>query len=106
MTGQPFKPRGNAMTVNIDVSASSQNVLVATTAGAGVVRIYNAGSAPVWIEFVSTSSGAAAVATGMPIAPGSVEVLTATTRATDPLYVAAIAAAATGKIYFTPGEGI
>lgn len=96
---KPFSPA--ASTVNIDVSASSQRVLI----GRGVqnVRIMNDGSATAWLRF-GDATVEAAVATGFPVGPGVTEVLNP--AETGDLYVAAIAAGSTGKIHFTPGVGI
>ena len=100
---KPFTARP-ASTVNIDVSAASQSIKVDNLASA-TVRVVNNGSATVWIAF-GNSAVTAALATGAPVPPGTVEVLGAGSGDNTALYVAAIAAAATGKIYFTPGSGI
>lgn len=92
-----------AETVNIDVSSSSQRVQIADNLT--TVRIMNDGTATVWIAF-GGSTVAATVAAGIPVGSGVTEVLTAPNYGGGPLYVAAIAAGATGKIYFTRGGGI
>ena len=100
----PFSPRP-AGTVNISVSSSSQNVLISETPGTRQVRVMNNGTATAWVNFGKSSSVAASTSTGFPVGPGVTEVLTV--KISDgPLYAAAIAAAATGSIYFTPGMGI
>lgn len=99
----PFTPRPGG-TVNIDVSASSQSVLVAADAGVRQVRVMNNGSATVWVDFGPSGVTASATAS-FPVGPGVTEVLTSKIG-DGPLYAAAIAAAATGKIYFTPGMGV
>lgn len=91
-------------TVNIDVGASSGNVQVTTGRGKTQVRIMNNGSATAWIALGSDSSVAAALASGMPVGPGVTEVITA--GDVPSLWIAAIAAGSTGKIYFTPGSGV
>lgn len=100
-----FSPRDGA-TVNIDVGASSAAVKVCDDRGLGGVRVMNNGSATVWIAF-GKSTVTASLETGVPVGPGAIEVLRSPEK-TDgqPLYAAAIAAGATGKIYFTPGDGI
>jgi hypothetical protein len=99
---QPFRGKAG-LTVNIDVSSSSQSTLV-DRGGCDSVRVMNNGTATVWIAF-GDSTVTTATTTGTPIGPGVTEILGA--RTTDgPLSVAAIAAGATGKIYFTPGAGI
>lgn len=99
---QPFRPNAGA-TVNIDVSSSSQSV--ALTNAPDSIRIMNNGTATVWVNF-GPSGVTAAVATGMPVGPGVTEVIRWRTSDGSALYAAAIAAGATGKIYFTPGSGI
>lgn len=98
-----FTPRA-ASTVNISVSGSSQRVQICADNGDVDVRIMNNGTATVWINF-GTSAVTAAVASGLPVAPGATEVLRAPAQ-TGALNVAAIAAGSTGSIYFTPGSGI
>jgi hypothetical protein len=62
----------------------------------------NNGTATAWITFGDNTVTAVATS-GLPVGPGVTEVLTVPIIA--PLYVAAIAAGSTGKIYFTPGMG-
>ena len=100
---QAFRPTPNS-TVNIDVSASSQRVLI-TADSCNAIRVMNNGSATVWIDF-GTIAVAAAVATGTPVGPGTTEVLRFQNKDGSRIYAAAIAAGATGKIYFTPGNGV
>lgn len=101
---RPFTPRP-AATVNIDVSSSSQRVLIQDTGRTSSVRIMNDGSATAWVRF-GDDTVTAAVATGMPVGSGVTEVVQVQVNSGAPLYVAAIAAGSTGKIYFSPGEGI
>lgn len=99
---RPFIP---GATVNIDVSGSSQSVALAGAKGDTTqVRIHNDGTATVWLEF-GVSGVTAATTTGMGIPSGAVEVVTIPNAGGAP-YVAAIAAGATGKVYFTTGVGI
>jgi hypothetical protein len=103
---KPFQPR-HAATVLIDVSSSSQRVQI-VTGGCATVRVMNNGSATVWLEF-GNSSVTASLTTGFPVGPGVTEVLTGSIigpATNGDLYVAVIAAGSTGKIYFTPGDGI
>ena len=99
----PFQPVA-AGTVNIDVGATTANVSVASGNAYRQVRVMNNGTATAWINH-GGSAVEAALATGLPIGPGVTEVLTLP-PSDGTLYIAAIAAAATGKIYFTPGSGI
>jgi hypothetical protein len=63
----------------------------------------NNGTATAWFNFGTDSTVAATTAAGIPVGPGVTEVYTVPK---NPLWVAAIAAGSTGKIYFTPGSGI
>lgn len=100
---QPFRPTP-AATVNIDVSASSQRVLI-TADAANCIRIMNNGTATVWVEFGDVTVSASTTA-DFPIGPGVTEIVRFQNKSGAPLYAAAIAAGATGKIYFTPGNGV
>jgi tRNA A37 threonylcarbamoyladenosine synthetase subunit TsaC/SUA5/YrdC len=90
-------------TVNINVSSSSQSVQVTAHRGKAQVRIMNNGSATAWIAF-GDSTVTASASSGIPVGPGVTEVMTVGDSAS--IYVAAIAAASTGNIYFTPGAGV
>ena len=96
---QPFEPAGS--TVSITVSASSQRVDIGNPDS---IRIFNSGTATVWIAF-GDATVEATTAAGMPVGPGVTEVVRKPRFGTA-LYVAAIAAGATGIFYFTPGNGI
>jgi hypothetical protein len=100
---KPFIPTP-AGTVNINVSGSSQSVSLAVRGGPQQVRIQNDGTATVWVNFGPTGV-TAAVATGMPVSAGAIEVVTIPDFGSTP-YAASIAAGATGKVHFTPGYGI
>lgn len=102
MNVQPINWVQNA-TVNIDVSAASQSVALGV-GGSGYrqIEIMNNGTATVWIAFGS-SAITTALTTGKPIGPAVDMVVTIPAGVT---HVAAIAAGATGKIYFSPGSGI
>jgi len=94
-----------AKTVNIDVSATSQRVLVASCNSPITVRIMNNGTATVWINWGDVTV-TATTANGLPIGPGVHEVLTFSPDQGGLLYIAAIAAGVSGRIYFTEGQGI
>ena len=100
-----FIPNGN--TVNIDVSAASQAVLIGNlpAASGDTIRIQNNGTATVWVNF-GPSTVTASLTTSMPVPAGAIEVMTLPHNSTNIVYAAVIAAGATGKIYFTPGSGI
>lgn len=103
MNIQPFNATQDA-TVNINVGNTTANVsLGGSSRGYRQVRILNDGTATVWITF-GDSTVTATTSTGIPIRAGQYpEVLTIPNNVT---HVAAIAAAATGIIYFTPGSGV
>lgn len=88
-----------ASTANITVGAASARVAVPARAG-GSIRIMNNGTATVCVNF-GDGTVTASMTTGMPIGPGS-----EAPEITGTLNAAAIAAAATGIVYFTPGEGM
>ena len=99
----PFKAKEHS-TVNIDVAAASARVSLAVMLlnNFPQIRVYNAGTATAWFAF--GDSTVTADTADIPIGPGVIEVFTITDK-TGTLYAAAIAAGATGKIYFTPGGG-
>lgn len=98
----PFRPVPNG-TVNIDVSSSNQRVKVSESRSCQV-EVVNDGTATVWIA-VGDVSITAATTTGHPVRSGTTEVLSCDSPTGAPIYIAAIAAGSTGKIYFTPGLG-
>lgn len=97
MAIKPFRPTGGA-TVNIDVAAASARVALSS---GDQQWVYNDGSATAWIAF-GDGTVTATTSTGIPIKSGFDALMSIPPGATN---VAAIAAGATGKIYFTPGAG-
>ncbi len=104
MEARSFSPV-TAGTTNINVSGTSQNVLVENRNGPISVRIVNNGTATVWLNSGGSTVTATAT-TGFPVGPGVHEVLTFSPHVDGNLYIAAIAAGATGIVYFTPGAGL
>lgn len=94
-------------TKSITVAASSGRVQLTSGSAAGeiAIRIMNNGTATAWIRF-GDSTAVADATKDIPIGSGGTEVLTAQIPDGGSLNVAAIAAGATGVIYFTPGVGI
>lgn len=95
-------------TTTISCSTTSANgALLRTPNGSDFqVRVYNAGTVP---AFIQKGYDAAAMATtaDMPMAPGSVEVLTVRNTAAAPVtHIAAITASGTASLYVTVGAGI
>lgn len=87
-------------TKSIVVSSSSQSVSLAISGGPRQVRVMNDGTATVWIAF-GVSGVTASASADAPIAAGATEVFTIPDLGVT-IYAAAIAAGATGTIYFTP----
>ena len=100
MSQLPMKP-GAGQTVNVNVAATSGNVQVTSGTGLVQVRVYNDGSATAWIKHGTDNTVAATTTADIPIGAGKEKVFTFQ----SPVWMAAIAAGATGKIYFTPGDG-
>lgn len=109
---RPFFPQKadgtfNAATVNIVLSASSQQVALSVPKNQGdpeipsTVRVVSIGTVGGFIEFGVDSSITAAAATGIPILPNSDKTFLLPKGITN---VAAIGAAGS-TIYFTPGHG-
>lgn len=101
MMDRAFAP---GSTVSINVAAASANVAFPERRGPFQVRVCNLGTQPVWIKF--GGSTVAATTSDLPI-PGNgfTEIITVSPDTSEP-YVAAIAAGATGRVYFTLGSGI
>jgi hypothetical protein len=99
-----FSPAQNK-TVSIDVSATSQRVLVGNCNAPMTVRIMNNGTATVWINWGDVTV-TATTANSLPVGPGVHEVLTLSPDQGGLLYIAAIAAGVSGRIFFTEGYGI
>ena len=87
-------------TVNIAVGAASARVALPSPADA--VRVMNNGTATAWIAF-GDNTVAATLAGSIPVGPGVTEVWSLPSGTTN---IAAIAAGATGSIYFTQGAGL
>jgi len=100
---RPFTPAANS--VPIAVGAASASAKLADTSGLTQLRIFNEGTATAWVKF-GGATVAASTATDYPVPAGSVEVITIPSYLSGPIYVAAIAAAATGNIWFTLGMGV
>lgn len=97
-----FEPM-SAATVSVTVAATTGNVLVENFSGCNQIRVMNDGTATVWVEF-GGSGIAATVAASIPVGAGK-DAIFSVPSAASTVYAAAIAAGATGKVYFTPGAG-
>jgi hypothetical protein len=94
----PFQASGN--TVSLAVTGTTGRVAVAVDAYNSAIRVYNAGTVPVFINCGDVTV-TAVLATSVPVAPGSVEVL-----GCGKGYIAGIVTTGTATIYLTPGAGI
>lgn len=101
LPGKAFAPAGN--TVNLAVTTTTGRVALTAPASAGGYqeRLYNAGSATVFVRF-GTNTIEATTGTGMPIPSGQTEVFTVASTVT---HVAAITASGTATLYATTGYG-
>jgi hypothetical protein len=93
-----FGPGGN--TVTLAVTGTTGRVQYQATPTHPNVRVYNAGTVAAFIACGDVSV-VATTGSGMPVAPGTVEVVGCVGT-----YVAAITASGTASIYLTPGTGI
>lgn len=101
-----FAPGGNGLAPKrITISAVTQSVNLGNRNGPTQVRICNMGTAAVYIK--AGGSDVTAALTDLTIPPnGFTEVQTFSPGANGDLYIAAIAAGATGVIEFAIGEGV
>jgi hypothetical protein len=93
-----FRP-SVAGTVTLAATTTTSRVAIATIAAPGEWRIYNAGAVAAFIVDGDVAV-VATTATGLPIAPGAVEVLTLSGT-----HIAGITASGSATVYFTPGDG-
>ena len=94
----PFLPGG--ATVSLSVTGTSSRVQFQASAAAKAVRLYNGCTVAVFIACGDVAS-VATVAAGMPVAPGSVEVIGCGQQ-----YVAGISGGTAATLYITPGDGL
>lgn len=95
-------------TTTISVSTTSANgaLLKAPNGSDFQIRVYNAGTVPVFIQKGANSTVTATTA-DLPLAPGALEVLTVRNTAANPTtHIAAIAASGTATLYITTGIGL
>lgn len=94
--------QANGATVNLAVTTSTGSVALTGVGNGGNVRVYNAGSATIFINF-GTSTVTATTAAGIPIPSGAIEIYSVGASIT---HVAAITASSTATAYFTTGQGV
>jgi hypothetical protein len=93
-----FAPGGP--TVTLAATAASARVQVQPSANNKSIRVFNGGTVPVFLACGDVAI-VATVAAGMPIAPGTVEIIGCTVT-----HIAGIAASGTASVYLTPGNGM
>lgn len=94
----PFVASG--ATVSLAVTGTTGRVAVPSDTYNTAIRLYNAGTVAVFVSCGDVTV-VATVAAGMPIAPGSVEVL-----GCGKGYIAGISAGTAATLYLTPGAGL
>lgn len=94
-----FQPGGNTVTLSVTGASARVQVQPAGT-GNPNIRVYNAGTVAVFLSCGDVAV-TAATATGMPVAPGSVEIIHC-----GQTYVAGISGGTAATVYLTPGSGI
>jgi len=87
-------------TVTLSATGSSTAVQIQTGASNPNLRVYNSGTVAVFIA-CGGAAVTAAVASAMPIAPGTVEVLGCAQT-----HVAGITVGTAATVYLTPGSGL
>jgi hypothetical protein len=93
-----FAPGG--ATVSLAAATASARVQIQTGSSSPNVRVYNSGTVAVFVQCGDVTV-VATTAAGMPIAPGTVEVV-----ACPQPYIAGIVATGTATLYATAGSGI
>jgi hypothetical protein len=92
-----FSPGGP--TVSLAVTGTTGRVQVQSSAGNNV-RVYNSGTVAVFVACGDVTI-VATTAAGMPVAPGTVEIIGCSQQ-----YVAGISAGTAATVYLTPGTGL
>lgn len=92
----------SSSTVSLAVTGTTARVAIALSEYNPNVRLYNSGSVAVFIV-CGDITVVATVAAGMPVAPGTVEVISCAPTTT---YVAGISAGTASTLYLTAGNGI
>jgi hypothetical protein len=101
---QAFRATGATGSLAVTTSSGSTRAALGTFGDRRTrhVRLFNGGAATAFFE-VGLSTVTAAAATSIPIASGATEIFGIPNDAT---HIAAITAADTATLYYTPGEGI
>jgi hypothetical protein len=94
-----FMPGGPTVTLSVTGASSRVQVQPAGT-GSPNIRVYNSGTVAVFLSCGDVAV-TAAVASALPVAPGSVEIIHC-----GQTYVAGISAGTAATVYLTPGSGL
>jgi hypothetical protein len=94
----PFQPGGP--TVTLAVTAATGRSQVQASNNNKSIRVYNSGTVAVFIT-CGDSAVTATLAAGMPIAPGTVEIIGCAQT-----HVAGISGGTAATLYITPGSGL
>ena len=89
-------------TVSLAVTGTTSRVAIALNEYNPNIRLYNSGTVAVFITCGDVTV-VATTAAGMPVAPGTVEVISCSGTTA---YVAGISAGTAATLYLTPGNGI
>lgn len=103
---RPFvpKPPNGLNTVNVAVGAANQSLALGTNKGQGFqsIRLVNSGTQTIFLNF-SQAAGTAALATDLPMLPGTAEVFG---LHPDIAFINVIATGVGSTLYATIGEGV
>jgi len=95
---KPFMAGGP--TVTLAVTGATARVQVQATSASPAIRVYNSGTVAVFLN-CGDAAVVATVAAGMPVAPGTVEVV-----GSGQTYCAGISGGTAATVYLTPGAGL
>jgi hypothetical protein len=98
----PFTPLGASVSLAVTTTTGSVALTAVGDQGGMEVRLYNAGSATVFVNF-GISTVVATTAAGFPLPSGAIEIFTVGPAVT---HVAALTASGTATLYATSGRGI
>jgi FtsP/CotA-like multicopper oxidase with cupredoxin domain len=104
---EPFHWLDGATVVANATTSSTDYPLLKVPTGRTQLRFYNAGAVPVFIRKGSGGVAATATVTDLPIAPGSIEVLSVVNSPNAPITsIGTITASGSATLYITTGVGI
>jgi len=92
--------RASGSTVTLAATATSGRVAIQTAQTSSNVRIYNSSTTATVFVQCGNATVVATTTAGMPVAPGTVEIINCST------HLAGITASGTASLYLTPGSGL